>query len=96
MLIEYVDADAKQHNPAQHLRIKAQRCQCPDAFADLQSDDREQAGHHADTKGRQPDRDIQHGNAEADGQGIYAGGHGKHHQTPPPGGVLARCRSLRV
>ena len=46
------------------------------------------AGNHADDRGRGPDGDADHREAEAYGQGVDAGRHRQHDHGQSPGGVL--------
>ena len=76
MLVEHIGPDSDQDYPAQQFRVEPDRCQGPNALADLQADDGKQAGHYADNKSRQPDGDVQHGHAESHRQGVHTGSQG--------------------
>ena len=96
MLTEDVHSDEDQHAGAHGFGQDADPGGLSDPFAQVQTDGCEQGGYNADDYGGDPDGDIDHGEAEAHGQRIQAGGHGEHHHGHPAGGVLDAVAGLVV
>jgi hypothetical protein len=83
---EDLHPDPQQDEAADDLGPAPQRVADPAPEED--PDDGEGEGHEADDEARQPDRDLQEGQAEADGEGVDARGDREDEEHPAAGGIV--------